>query len=138
MVESMKTYTVTYERDETGWWVASIKQVRGCHTQGRTIEQARKRIREALALYVDNAEEVKLVDDVRLPNKAQILLQQVEVTRKRAEEQTSKLQDSTAAAAKVLTHDLGVSMRDAGTILGLSHQRVHQLLLPSRKRSAHK
>lgn len=47
------SYTVRYERDEDGWWVATVKGVKGCHTQGRSIEAARKRIRESLALYVD-------------------------------------------------------------------------------------
>jgi predicted RNase H-like HicB family nuclease len=48
--------TVTYERDEDGWIVAAVLEVRGCCTQGETPEQARERIREALALFV--AEEV--------------------------------------------------------------------------------
>jgi predicted RNase H-like HicB family nuclease len=133
VVKGMKTYTVTYERDQGGWWVATVKQVRGCHTQGRTIEQARRRIREALGLFIDDPEAAKLIDDVRLPAKAQGLVQQVQVTRQLAEKQSAKLQDSTVAAAKVLTKDLGVSMRDAGLLLGLSHQRVHQLLLHSNK-----
>ena len=40
----MKTYHVTYERDESGWWVASVRGLRGCHTQGRTVDEARRRI----------------------------------------------------------------------------------------------
>src|ERR1700716_316638 len=35
--EIVKTYRVAYERDESGWWVASVRGVRGCHTQGRTV-----------------------------------------------------------------------------------------------------
>jgi hypothetical protein len=34
--EIVKTYHVTYERDESGRWVASVRGLRGCHTQGRT------------------------------------------------------------------------------------------------------
>lgn len=56
MVEqTMKRYRVTYERDESGWWVASVSGVRGCHTQGRTVDEARRRIKEALELFVDDA-----------------------------------------------------------------------------------
>src|SRR5262245_30831416 len=36
--EIVKTYHVAYERDKSGWWVASV---RGCHTQGRTIKADR-------------------------------------------------------------------------------------------------
>jgi predicted RNase H-like HicB family nuclease len=131
MVKPMSTYTVRYELDESGWWVASVKGVRGCHTQGRTIEQARKRIREALGLYIAHADRVGLIDDVVLPKSARLLIKRVESTRKRADEEALKLQDSRIKAAKVLTKDMGVSLRDAGELLGVSHQRVQQLLTAS-------
>ncbi len=137
MAETMSIYTIRYEKDETGWWVATVKEVRGCHTQGRTIEQARRRIREALGLFVDQAENAELIDDVVLPANARTLLKRVLSTRKRAEEEAIKLQNTTAEAAEVLTKDVGVSVRDAGELLGLSHQRVHQLLTASsRKKKA--
>lgn len=47
-----KTYTLLLERDAQGWWVASVREVPGCHTQGRTLRQARARARQALGLYV--------------------------------------------------------------------------------------
>jgi len=127
MAEAMNIYTARYRRDETGWWVATIKEVPGCHTQGRTIDQARRRIREALSLFVDDSEKAQLLDDIVLPAGARALLNRVRATRKRAEEEATKLQESTTQAAKLLTNDLGVSVRDAGELLGLSHQRVQQL-----------
>ena len=30
--EAVKSYRVAYERDESGWWVATVRGVRGCHT----------------------------------------------------------------------------------------------------------
>jgi predicted RNase H-like HicB family nuclease len=54
-----------YERDEAGWWVASVRKVRGCHTQGRTVDEARRRIREALELFVDDARKATLIDHLR-------------------------------------------------------------------------
>ena len=42
--EAVKSYRVAYERDESGWWVATVRGVRGCHTQGRTVDEARRRI----------------------------------------------------------------------------------------------
>ena len=63
----MKTYRVVYELDESGHWIAAVPSVKGCHTYGRSIRQARDRIREALALFVRDAARVRLVDDVRLP-----------------------------------------------------------------------
>ncbi len=129
LVKAMKKYTVKYARDEEGWWVASVRGIVGCHTQGRTIEQSRKRIREALELFIDDVDKVKLVDEIVLPAHAKTLINNVQANRKRAQEEADKLQKTAAEAARVLTQDVGVSIRDAGEILGLSHQRVHQLLL---------
>jgi hypothetical protein len=38
------------------------------------------------------------------------------------------LHTSTATAIKLLIHGVGISVRDAGELLNLSHQRVHQIL----------
>ncbi len=122
------SYTVTFERDEEGWWVASVREVAGCHTQGRTIEQARRRVREALALFVDDADDADLVDDVKLPAGARRALAQCEKARRQAKDVAAKAQDLTQEAARVLTADLGLSVRDASALLGLSHQRVQQLV----------
>jgi predicted RNase H-like HicB family nuclease len=68
--EAVKSYRVAYERDESGSWVATVRGVRGCHTQGRTVDEARRRIREALELFVDDARKAPIVDDVKLPSAA--------------------------------------------------------------------
>ncbi|HWX45895.1 MAG TPA: type II toxin-antitoxin system HicB family antitoxin [Solirubrobacteraceae bacterium] len=40
--------TIVYERDEEGWIVASISEVPGAHSQGRTREEARANVIDAL------------------------------------------------------------------------------------------
>jgi hypothetical protein len=82
-------------------------------------------------LFVEDAEKAELIEDIALPASARTLLNQVLATRKRVEGEALKLKTSTTKAAKILTKDLGVSVRDAGELLGLSHQRVHQLLTTS-------
>jgi predicted RNase H-like HicB family nuclease len=59
----MKTYNVDYERDESEWWVASVRELPGCHSRGRTIDEARRRAREALELFVDDAQSAEVVDE---------------------------------------------------------------------------
>ena len=68
----MKNYKVRYELDETGWWVASIDAVPGCHTQGRTIEQRESESAKRWPLLVGDkhAASAKLEDDVELPKAA--------------------------------------------------------------------
>ena len=55
-------FDVVIERDEEGFYVASVPQLRGCHTQGRSLDEAMSRIREAteLCLEVDGVPATKL------------------------------------------------------------------------------
>jgi predicted RNase H-like HicB family nuclease len=121
-----RTYKVRYERDETGWWVASIKELRGCHTQGRSIAQARRRIREALGLFVASPEKASLVDEVRLPKELRGAIRRLMAAKKRAEAAEEQAARAARDAARELTRLLTV--RDAGELLGISHQRVQQLV----------
>ena len=43
---------VVFETDEDGWDVASCPTLPGCHSQGRTRDEARANIREAIRGYV--------------------------------------------------------------------------------------
>ena len=45
--------TVLLERDSEGWYVASVPDLPGCHTQGKTVEQALERVREAIVAYIE-------------------------------------------------------------------------------------
>jgi predicted RNase H-like HicB family nuclease len=129
MVEAMiKSYRVTYERDEDGWWVASVASVPGCHTQGKTLRQARERIREALGLFVRGAASARLVDDVRLPASVLRLIDEQRLARDRAEHERRRAHAATRQTARRLTRSLRLSVRDAAELLGLSHQRIQQLL----------
>jgi predicted RNase H-like HicB family nuclease len=127
MAQTMKRYTVRYERDEAGWWVASVKGVRGCHTQGRTLNEARRRVREALGLVVANAGAAELVDEVRLPREVRRTLAEFRAARSRAEREQQKARTAAKTAVRELRRRLKLGVRDAGTLLGLSHQRVQQI-----------
>jgi predicted RNase H-like HicB family nuclease len=129
MARSRAVYHVEYERDPSGWWVGSIREVKGCHTQGRTIAETRRRIREALGLFVGGAERAELVDAVRIPAGERRLLKAYKTARQKAENETRKASAVARRAAKALAGGrLRLSRRDAGEILGLSHQRVQQLI----------
>ena len=124
----MKTYQITYERDESGWWVASVRGVRGCHTQGRTVEEARRRIREAMGLFVSDVHSATLVDDVRLPVTAAKAIRAYATLRKRADQEDRRAALAARRAVRLLRGGkLKMSARDAARLLGVSHQRVHQL-----------
>lgn len=124
--------TVVFERDETGAWIARVPSVPGCHTYGRTIDQARRRIREALGLWVEDAECTEFVEDVRLPAQAADALRQSAGARAEAERRRQVAHTVSARTAKVLVDDQRLSLRDAGELMGLSYQRVLQLVRETR------
>ncbi len=51
--QKVRRFTVVLERDEDGLYVASVPTLKGCHTQEKTLEQAMRRIREAMELGLD-------------------------------------------------------------------------------------
>jgi len=51
---------VVLEKGEDGYIVASVPSLVGCHSQGKTTEEALKNIREAIELYLEpDPKEVK-------------------------------------------------------------------------------
>ena len=40
-------------RDEEGFYVASVPELRGCHTQARSLDKLMERVREAIELCLD-------------------------------------------------------------------------------------
>lgn len=130
----MKEYRVVYERDESGAWIARVPSVPGAHSYGRTIEQARERVREALGLWVRQPESANLIDEVRLPRKLRASVRKARLARTRADREQAKAITSAAHAAAQLTRDHRLSLRDAGEVLGLSRQRVQQLVATKKRR----
>ena len=132
-----KRFTIRYERDEGDGWVATVKGV-GAQTQGRTIQQAQERIREALSVLLDvEPAQLDLRHDIRLPSAARKALGAAAKASTRAKQEAMRADHATRGAAEALIK-CGMSLRDAGTLLGISRQRVHQILAstPARKKGA--
>lgn len=126
-MSATKTYVAVYERDEhDDAWNVRIKGLPGCQTYGRSLRQAQARIREALALWLDQDASALVVRD-EVPAALRAVAESVAKARRQAERAGAQAQEQTAHAVKRLT-DLGLSRRDAAELLGLSHQRVQQLL----------
>ena len=48
-----RQFDVVIERDSEGYFVASVPQMPGCHTQARSLDQVTDRIREAITLCLE-------------------------------------------------------------------------------------
>jgi hypothetical protein len=80
-------------------------------------------------LFIDDARSVKLVDDVKLPVAAAKAIRAYTTLRKRADLEDRRASLATRRAVRLLRGGkLRMSARDAARLLGVSHQRVHQLI----------
>lgn len=50
--EALGPLTAVYEYTE-GWWVVSVPEIPGAHSQGETLEEARENIRDAVRLLLE-------------------------------------------------------------------------------------
>ncbi len=45
-----RKFTVIIEQDEDGYYVATVPDLQGCHTQAKSLDVLMKRVREVIAL----------------------------------------------------------------------------------------
>lgn len=48
-----REFDVVVERDEDGYYVASVPALPGCHTQARSLDQLMERVKEAIAVCIE-------------------------------------------------------------------------------------
>ena len=53
VIPLQRQFDVVIERDEEGYYVASVPQLPGCHTQARSLDEVAERIREAVELCLE-------------------------------------------------------------------------------------
>lgn len=123
---AVNTYRVTARRVGE-WWALEVPDLPGVFSQAKRLDQADEAAREAIALMLDvEPEEVAVEVAPALPREAQDVLAAVKVAQEEARKAADREREAMQRAAAVLTKQL--SQRDAGRFLGVSFQRVHQLL----------
>lgn len=130
-MKASKLYRVEFEIDPTsGHWVASVAEFPEGLVAGRTLEQTRERMRAALAGWLGLPEPTyggRIVDVVCLPARVRRAVRGA----KQARQRVAQAQAMAARRARVAVASLlrcGLSLRDAGELLGVTRQRAHQLL----------
>ena len=115
-----------YRRSAAGDWVAGVPGRRRLRGRGRTLRQARQRLRAALARTVEDPFEIDLVEDVRLPPPARGLLVAHWKARRRLERE-NELADLAATRALAGLLALKLNVKDVGDLLGLPPQKLLRL-----------
>lgn len=54
-----REFDVVIEKDEDGYYVASVPALRGCHTQAKSLDVLMKRVQEAIELCLEVEEPAK-------------------------------------------------------------------------------
>jgi len=128
-------YTARARRSGS-WWAIDVPELPGVYSQARRLVRVESMARDAIALFLDvDPATLDIRVETNLPSE---LRRDVDaVGRLRAE--ADRLQAESSGALRHLTQELlgcGLSVRDAAAILGISHQRVSQLVHTESERVA--
>ena len=124
-----RTYRASAVRDGR-WWFVQVPDERGLFTQVRRLDQAEPMLREAIALMLEVPEDsfdVVVEPDLASIGELRGVVQRAAEERERA----AAAQEAASAAirdAVTRVRAAGFTTRDAGALVGLSPQRVSQIM----------
>lgn len=126
----MTTYRVSSVRSGE-WWAFSVPAIPGAYGQARRLDHVAREARDVIALMLEldegDAAKLDIELDIELDGPLQVVVGKARAARQRLDASQREAQESIRLAASEL-HERGLSMRDIGSVLGLSFQRVHQIL----------
>jgi hypothetical protein len=126
--DQRRSSEVVAERDGRNWFLR-VAELRGVFSQVRRLDQAEGKARDAIAAFLDTPPgsfEVAVV--ARLPEDLRDDLASVGDLRAAIERNEREYVNLTRRLATKLVEREGLTVREAGRILGVSHQRVAQLV----------
>jgi len=59
-----KKFSVLVEKDEDGYYVATVPSLPGCHTQAKSLDELAERTREAIEAYLEVEKEIEISEFV--------------------------------------------------------------------------
>jgi hypothetical protein len=123
---AMSTYHATAELDGR-YWLIYVEEV-DRWTQARHLREVEPMARDLVAVMLDvEPEAFELALDIRLPDSVTEHLDAAKRLRDEATHANSASAVEVRLAARELV-DAAVPLRDVGKLLGVSHQRAHQLV----------
>jgi predicted RNase H-like HicB family nuclease len=124
-----RTYTARLSRESDGTWSVELDEEPRVHTWGRSVSESLQRMREATALWFEcTEEEIELTPVADLRAEVMRAVSSARDARENARVAEERAADLTRRAANALV-DSGLPLRDSAALLGISHQRVHQLVV---------
>lgn len=121
-----KTYTVDVTRSGR-WWAIAVPELKGVFSQARRLAEAELMAHDAIAAVLDvPPRSFDIVLHPILGDRLERLVHEARQSRADAQEAQVAAADRSARALRSLQKS-GVPLRDAGELLGISHQRAAQI-----------
>ena len=122
-----KIYRATVER-EPGWWIISIPEL-DLVTQARRVRDIRHMATDLVAAWLDkDLNDVRVeIEDFTPPAVVVAQMAQAKELLAHATREQEEAGRLASDAVRILVEDLGLTLREAADMLGISHQRVAQL-----------
>ncbi len=125
------TYTAVCRRSGR-WWAFEVKELNGVFGQAKRLDQVADAARDVIVLMLDldddEADAFDIVVEPHLSAELDNAIRDAVALREQAEREQAAVAQATRETANRLTEEAGLPMRDVGWLLGLSHQRVAQLV----------
>lgn len=103
------------------FWAIRVPEI-GYATQARTIKELNTMTEDLISIMTED-KDIHIDYRYVLPPE---VAESIELKRQAAELEARAMETQGTAAKKL--HKMGVSLRDIGCLLGISHQRAHQLV----------
>jgi len=126
MVAQVTTYRVIATQEER-FWLLSVPEL-DVVTQARTLDRAEATVRDLIAVWLDvPADSFAVEVEPRLNDEWTKLLRETRDARTTADKASARASEMLRTSVTTL-HDAGLSEREVGSLVGISYQRVQQVL----------
>ena len=110
-----------------GWWAITVPEIAGLFTQTRRLDQVEAMVKDAASLLLERPEEDFTVTVVpQFEDQTLATVTSAKQARERLRASQAEAAETTKEAAAILSAE-GLTVRDIGTVLGVSHQRAARL-----------
>ncbi len=131
----MKTYVVTTER-AGNWWAFSIPEIPGAHGQAKRLDLVKNEARDVVELMLNaSPQSFDLELAIKLDARMEHILDEARTARAQFESSQRVAQEKLRTAAEQFKDVAGLSVRDIGSLLNVSFQRISQILGDKRRAS---
>ena len=121
-------YTAVCRRID-GWWAIDVREIRGVHTQARRLDRAEAMTRDAIALLREvPADSFTVTVEPHLDDEVDRSIAAAAEASELARQATDEARRRQRTLAATLLTKYRLTVRDAGSLLHVSPQRISQLV----------